>query len=222
MENIYLVFRKYKKTERPNSERSVLYGWTKSSYVMKAFLSQRDNKKYEVIKREYDDIKSEIPHINYELLVPDKMIDYTIIEVAATGERIPLFMTAVEMNETEKKIQRMFHDLSSVAKIPGKANYVDMIINLDPFYRIPLFFVGYRPEEIDILYPSADDSDNIAPIDYIEQCIDDAYEEVGDPTDDNQERYHYLPGAMGLDDTQVSSKVVYSLESFVKVMADDL
>jgi hypothetical protein len=221
-DDIYLIFRKYKKNERINAERHSLYGWSKSSSAIAAFLAQRDNKKYKVVKYDYEDLKLEVPYVSNELLTPETMIDYVELTSAQDGSKTYLFTTSNEMMETEKKIQRLFHDLSSTAKINGKGDYLNMIINLNPYYRIPLFYIGYRPEEIDILYPSADESDNIAPLSYIEQCIDDAYEDVNDFTDDNLERYHYLPGQMGLDEANISAKVIYSLESFIKVMVDDM
>jgi hypothetical protein len=222
-DNIYLVFRKYKKKEVQGTDRYVLYGWTKSPHVVSAFQLQRDNKKYRVVQRDYDELKNETtPFISDDLLIQRNMIDYVELTSAQSGDKISLFTTANELNECEKKVQRLFHDLSSISNIKGKGDYLNMIINLDPYYRIPLFYIGYRPEELDILYPSADEQDNIASISYIEDCIDDAYDEICDITDDNQERYHYIPGAMGLDPANISSKVIYSLESFIKVLANDM
>ena len=43
----YMIYRTYTPQERPDlRDRVVFYGWTRSKHIRKAFLKQRDPKKY--------------------------------------------------------------------------------------------------------------------------------------------------------------------------------
>ena len=71
----YLVFRVYSKDERPSlKERSHVYGWTSNKKILKAFLKQRDEKKYAVRKLQADEFMNRLHQYNDE--TDDLMIDF--------------------------------------------------------------------------------------------------------------------------------------------------
>lgn len=192
----YLVFRVYSEKERPNlSERMIFYGWTNSKSIIKAFLKQRDERKYKVIKMTDEEI---IRQINYsdEIITPYTFIDFIKLKSVNNDNEITLFTTLSEKNEVEKRIQKMFNELSSIKSIHGRGNYVDMILNLDEYYLMPLLILGYRQEEI---YLFEDDSEERSK---------------------SIERYRKNLEIIEIDDT--FAKIIYSIESFIKILKNDL
>ena len=216
----YLIYRIYSAKERPEmNERSVFYGWTSSKKVAKVFLKQRDKNKYQVIKMNDDEIIQNIPYSD-EIITIESMIDFVKLRSAKTHEEIYFFTTLREMKQTEIDIQRMFHDMSSIANIKGNGNYLNMIFNLDEYYLSALFYIGYRPPELDILFPSADERDNFSTMYDVEESIEDAYDGMIEHPPETSERYQSIPGLMTIND--VASKIIYSIESFIKVLKNDL
>ena len=56
--SIYIVSRVFSKEERPDpSDRRVFYGWSNSKHTIKAFIKQRDPKKYEYKKYDEEDFQ---------------------------------------------------------------------------------------------------------------------------------------------------------------------
>lgn len=219
MNGKYLVYRVYSKEERPDIEdRHILYGWSTSKSIIKAFRKQRNKDKYRVIKMTNDDI---IRTFSEEIDDTDAMIDFIKLKSAKTHEVVYLFMTLNEMRETEKKIQKMFLNQASLDSIPGDGNYLELFMNLDDYYADALFFIGYRPREVDILFPSADPRDDYASVDRIEQQIDQAYEELyGFPQEELRRTTDNVIGLSNIED--VANKICYSVESFIKVMREDM
>lgn len=220
----YIVYRVYKKSERPEvSERYMFYGWTESKSVIKVFLKQRNKKKYEVLKMTDEEVIFNIPNSD-EVITYDTMIDFVKLRSAKTDEEIYFFTTLTEMKEAEISIQRLFHDMSSIDKIRDKGdgrNYLNMIFNLDDYYLSALFYIGYRPPEIDVIFPSASELDNFSTLYEVEESIEDAYSGVADhPIDDMDGRFRNIPGLLTIED--VASKLIYSIESFVMVLKDNL
>ena len=218
--NKYLVYRIYTNKERPDIEnRSVFYGWTNSKKVIKVFLKQRNKNKYKVIKMNDEEIIYNIPYSD-EIITPDSMIDFVKLRSAKTHEEIYFFTTLQEMKEAEIKIQKHFHDMSSIANIQGNGNYLNMIFNLDDYYLNALIYIGYRPPELDILFPSSDERDNFSTMYDVEECIEEAYSGMVEHPPDTAERYQSVPGLITIED--VASKIIYSIESFIKVLKNDL
>ncbi len=214
----YLIFRTFSKEERPNvSERSVFFAWSIDKNVVKAFLSQRDKKKYKVMKIKNEVIRKEFSE---DLIFKETELDFIKLRSVKSGEEITFFTTGDELRETEIKIQRKFHNASSLENLKGNYNYLEMIMHLDKFYFDALDFLGYRPPELDSLYPSADERDNFSNLYDIEESIEMAYGEYYSHRSEFYE-YHLLPlGTNVVDD--VASKIIYSLESFIMILKNDL
>lgn len=219
MDGKYLVYRVYTKEERPDREdRNVLYGWSTNKSIIKAFQKQRSKDKYRVIKMSRDDI---VRTFSEEIDDTDAMIDFIKLKSAKTHEVIYLFMTLKEMRETEKKIQQLFLNQASLERIPGDGNYLELFMNLDDYYGDALFFIGYRPKEVDILFSSADPRDDYASINRVSDQIDQAYDELyGFPQEELRRPTDNVIGLSVIED--VANKICYSIESFIKVMREDM
>lgn len=212
----YLVYRVYTRDERPNiDERASFYGWSNNKSMIKAFTSQRSKKKYKVLKVDQDEIAR---RFSEEIDDEEAALDFVKIKSASTHEEIFFITTMNELKETEKRIQRMFIDQASLSGIDGKGNYLEMFMNLDDYYADALYYIGFRPPEVDILFPSADYHDDYSNITKIEELIDDAYE--GKYQSPGEVRDNRIPGLVAIED--VANKIYYSVESFVKVLKDDL
>lgn len=216
----YLIYRVYSKKERPDTDnRAVLYGWTNSKDVAKAFMKQRSSDKYHLVKLSDEELEEKTT--SDEFTDSNTMIDYVRLKSAKTHEEVSLFITRNELKEAELSIQSKFHEMSSIARITGNGDYLNMIFNLDDYYLNALIYLGYRPPELDILYPSADERDNFSTLYDVEESIEEAYAGMSEnPPDGTSERYQSVPGLMTISD--VASKIIYSLESFIKVLINDL
>lgn len=212
----YLVYRVYTRDERPNiDERASFYGWSNNKSMIKAFTSQRSKKKYKILKVDQDEIAR---RFSEEIDDEEAALDFVKIKSASTHEEIFFITTMNELKETEKRIQRMFIDQASLSGIDGKGNYLEMFMNLDDYYADALYYIGFRPPEVDILFPSADYHDDYSNITKIEELIDDAYD--GKYQSPAEVRDNRIPGLVAIED--VANKIYYSVESFVKVLKDDL
>lgn len=215
----YVVYRVFTKKERPKKdERMVYYGWSNSKVVIKAFLQQRDPKKYAVVKLKPEDIEMYSESIDDD----DYLIDYIKIRSTSTDEEMCLFMTRNELMESEVFIQRMFVDQASLSNIDGNGPYLNMVIGLDDYYFEALYLIGYRPKEIDILFPSADYHDDISSDMTLDETIESAY--TGDSySNTNQQNEHSPMNIKGLGAfKEVSNKLYYSFESFIKALRDKM
>lgn len=211
----YMIYRRYSKKERPDTPkngRSIFYGWTQSKSVAKAFISQRDKNKYNIYKinsEEIGDLYSE----NYSDTA--KEIDYIKLTSAATGDEIMFLTTAEEENSAEKKIQSYFKDLCRlVDKDNGNTTLLNMYLNLKDKYQDMLEYVGFNPPEVNYLFDASDPDDDI------DDIIDSAYEGYSEYPCEEYKHQSYLPGATMLP--EVSQKILYSVESFIKVLKEDL
>lgn len=218
MEKKYVVYRVYSKKERSEENiRHSFYGWSESKSVIKAFLQQRNPEKYKVYKFN----KEEIPvSVVDDLDDPFNMIDFIKLKSAATHEEFYLFMTIIEMKSCEKRIQEMFINKCSLSNINKDGNYLEMFLNLDEYYADALFYIGFRPEEVDILFPSSDYHDDYSGYLKIEEDIDDAYDNLYNYPPEFIKQNKSIPGLSMMDD--VANKIYYSIESFIKVLIDDL
>lgn len=216
----YVVYRAFTKKERPNeSERYCYYGWSKSKSVVKAFIEQRSSKKYQIIKVDTDDLPRNIS----EDIDDDRyMIDFVKLRSAKTDEETLLFITQNELKECEMKIQLRFTDQASLSNIDGNGNYLDMFLAIDDYYADALYFIGYRPKEVDILFSSADTYDDYSLSDALEELIEEAYDNPPLFPEENIKHDPMPIAGLNSPAIDVSHKLYYSLESFIKVLIDDL
>lgn len=218
---VYLIYRIYSQEEiEENKHVSRYYGWTRFKEVAKAFTSQRDKKKYKVIEKEYingDDLYDGINGID---LIDDRyMINYIKLESSKSDLEVTFLTTQDELHESEIKIQRMMIDeasLESIDKLKGSGiKVLELFINLKEKYSDLLYFIGYRPRDLEAIFSRVASSE-----DEIEHQIDLAYDGYAESP---QEDPCYIPSPPGLailDD--ISMKVIYSLEAFIKVLREDL
>lgn len=220
-QKIFIVYRIYNKKERDESNvKSRFYGWSSNKNVIKAFLSQRTEGKYKYVKYYEDEESDELIQIDGYEVDTNNMINFVRLRSVTSGEYVNLFMTADEMQEAEKRIQRHFRNLCSIGNIQGKGDYLSMILSIDEYYGDALDFIGYRPPEISAMYPSADYRDDPGEIMGIDELIEEAYSgSIMSPLEDYMHDAK-LPGLSTL--TDVATKILYSVESFVKVLREDL
>lgn len=204
----YVVYRVYRGKELPDTNKtSHIYGWTCSKKVLKAFLKQRGEKKYLLKKMTMDELSNRLHDHDHDV-AGRYMIDFIKLKSAKTGEEFHLFMTVHEMNQAERAIQRLFEDACDLDKIDPDdiSRYVNMVINLQEKYYDALFYLGYRPKEIEGLF--SDDFITTSSYPYDGIPFDEYYMNDDPPV--------YSPTA------DVANKIIYSIESFVKVMREDL
>jgi hypothetical protein len=144
------------------------------------------------------------------------------LKSAKSGEFVVIFMTANELKTTEIEIQEMFRQASKLEPMGNRiAEGVEMVTHLTPYYSDALDFIGFRPPEVDSMYPGLEDAAYNDGLTRIEQLVETAYHE-------NIEGYPNLRSELILSSMMtetlrdVFTKIVYSLESFVKVMKNDL
>ena len=211
----YMVYRVFSNKERPGvKDNSVIYGWTGNKNILKAFFKQRDDKKYMVINVRKSQFEEAFHTYNHDTS-DEYMINILPLKSAKTHEVFNLFMTKNEMIEVEKKVQRIFDDLSSLEDIEGKdiAYYVNMIVNLHESYYDALFYLGYRPKEIEAVFDSCND-ESLYP------STNHSFEGMQCEEFYNDQYINQSKELLALQD--VAGKIVYSIESFVKVMREDL
>lgn len=212
-EKKYLVFRIYSKKEKPNlSERAVYFGWSDYKFVIKGFMEQRSPDKYRVVKMDIEEFNQYESHNSYSNSWGSRLrrIDIIKLKSVQDGKIYPFFSTAEESKKAELDIQGLFSDLASVSTIDENDNdfkYLNMYYNLDEDYKEILEFIGYKPPEMKALFDS------------VEDAITDAYEDVLLLGDDFS-MSDGIPGQYYIDD--IAKKIIYSLESFVKILQDDL
>jgi len=219
----YIVYRVYTDEEMVKRIRSTgnnrIYGWTYDKRVLEAFMMQRDKKKYISYKVSRSKIEKTFGSSS---LPPNTMINYLPLISAKSGEEIPIFMTMDESQECEKKIQRYFDEMSSLSNIPFKNKekeidfYVSMFVNIKEKYASAIHYLGFRPPEVDAKFDSMIDAYDAGDV---YDMIDQAYEK-GYPMEYHGALKDGVPGRALIDDPV--RKSVYSFESFIKVLREDL
>lgn len=215
----YMIYRVYSKSERPDmGSRSVFFGWTRSKDVRDAFLSQRDKKKYKCVKM-YDEDIAEI----YSEDVADEstMIDFVSLKFASNPqEHIPFFTTSTELKNAEINIQKYFNDLCSLDNIANIDNIITMFVHLDNYYADALEYIGFRPPILESMFTRAGYMEGELEIDRLESSIETAYDGSIMHPEEEYKSEHNIPGLSMLDD--VCKQILYSVESFIKVLREDL
>jgi hypothetical protein len=210
----YLIYRIHNEDDE---DIAYLFGWTNSKIVAKAFLTQRDPKKYTMYKRGEDDL---IAEFSESIPVDELRIDYVKLKSSSTGESILFLTTLSELQEAEKKIQAMFRELCSLDRICKTKDakdlmyYFSMFMNLRDDYAEALYNIGYRPKEYSMLFDSETDANDM------EETIEYSYTEGMYLSEWNRSSRTMLPAQTLMED--ISNIVIYSLESFVKVLYQDL
>lgn len=208
-DTFYLIFRVYTAKERPNpKDRYVFYGWTTNKSIIEAFQMQRNMDKYakrKLTREEMDKFKDSYDEDEITCVE----MDYVMLHSAHSDLEIMFVTTLHELKETEYNIQEMAREMCDLSKIKGDGDYLSMIINLKDVYREALDRIGYRPSQLDFDYPSDHDT--------LMDTIDGAYAE-GIVTDTKGSRQ--IPSQSVIDD--VASMSLYSIESFIKALRDDL
>jgi hypothetical protein len=213
----YLLYRVFSQKERPtlSDGNNYFYGWTNSKKIVKAFFKQRDKNKYVVFESTLDEIASRYSENDLRL---EKKISFLKLKSAKTGEEFSIFMTSSEMCEAEKRIQRMAERhcyFLNIDEKKGILHYIVLFINLKEKYQEALNYIGYRPPEMQSMFDSVREERA-----EIEECIDLAYGESLNPREYYHDPQENVPGLSTLSD--VSKMILYSVESFVKVLKDDM
>lgn len=218
---IYLVFRVYTDDERPGIEfndRVILYGWSSSKDVIKAFFSQRNKSKYQVRKVYEEDLARVYSETDLSF---DIMIDMVELKVAATNEKIMLLSTKNELRQAEKDIHKMFRNLASIIEKPGSdIKVLELFMNLDDYYAKALEYLGFRPSELDDMFDFCGYRGASTHEEMYEQEIDDAYSGSAEHPTEIYKRDSRIPGLSVL--TDISNKIIYSAESFIRVLRDQM
>jgi hypothetical protein len=190
--------------------------------MIKLFIEQRSRDKYQIYKMDEDKVKYLYSN-DAASPIDDKnrMIDFVQLQ-SVSGDTYYFITTGFELCNAEKLIQRMVRKHCSFDKSNNIEKTVKLFMCLKDEYIELLYYIGYRPKELDILFPSADYNDNIDNIQSVEDCIDDAYEIPYNKIKNNIiDSLGHRPGGLNTI-PDIASKIVYSFEAFIKVLKDDL
>lgn len=208
MDNIYyIIYRIYKNRDEH------YFGWTTDKNVLKGFIKQRSSKKYGFVRITEDEIEDKVPNTNGELS-KSLMINYIKLRSSRTGEEFIIFSTMSELREYEVKTHEFVQLLTALDTIDESriSFYVNLVLNLKQKYYDSLNYIGYRPKEIEELYDSMKGEEYYERIGDVYECMP-CEEYYNMPLD-------RMPGLSVLDD--VSDKIIYSIESFIKIMKDHM
>ena len=194
------------------------YGWSFDLNIIKAFLNQRVES-YNWIKSSKDEIEKVF---NCNSNLNERMINVLKLKSTTYNKNYLLFMTLDELHNCEKLIQRLFVNGCSLNQHgnihpDNLIKYVIMITNLKDEYYRALYNIGYRPTEVLAIY-----NQNYDELDDIYDQIDCSYNECSwlSCKEYNSILQYGIPSIHNLND--LYSKVIYSLESFVKVLINEL
>ena len=207
----FLIFRIYtNKQKKEENKKNYLYGWTYSKNILKAFFMQRDKSKYDVVKISDDEI-GEIYSENY--IAEDLELDYVNIKFASNGKVLKFYTNKDELATIEMKIHTYFSNLCSFSEYDVETidRLVKLFGHLENIYDEALEVIGFRPSELDSLFPGHDDEINY---DGIAEELFNAYSVY------ELNKKHVIPGLNSI--TDLSKVILYSVENFVKVAKEDM
>lgn len=218
----YMIFRTYTAKERPDMrkvDRTRFFGWSKSKDVVMAFLSQRDPKKYKIIKMSDEEIAEYFSEDN--MVYNETKLDILVLRSASTNEKVLLITTINETMQAEKDIQRMFYSACKI--VDYSVNAVELFMNLQEKYSEALEIIGFMPPEVEAMLNPVDYESSGSRIDFIEEEIDDAYSGALDyPREEDTVQRLEKPLGLMMFNNNTYQKMLYSLESFIKVLKEDL
>lgn len=197
----YMVF-KLSKEEQSLSKinNSMFWGWTKSKAVIQAFKAQRNMKKYVIMKMDPEDMEK---YFLEDMTDSETMIDYVELGDVISGKDVTFFTTKTELREAKKRIERLMREASSFETLPGNiTDYVNILVNLKDRFADALDVIGFDPPELAALDNWSDQYDDAAYISSLDSCG------VG---------HRWVK-----DTPRPIERVIYSLQSIIKVLRDDL
>jgi len=195
---------------------STFYGWSTNKKIVKAFIQQRGEGKYNYKAFDND----EIEYSEFSSLVDDDhMIKLLLLPSVSNNERYPLFITDEEAKETEKQIHTYFSDLASFDNYKSRSDLIRIFYNLKKEAKIVLENIGCVPSDFNDMGYMESESSFPTLYDEIDTLIDEAY--LKSPTEyDFDEEMEYMPkGHYRLNDFH--SKYCYSLEAFIKILQEN-
>jgi len=211
-ERVYVVLKRQPRFRGEAKESPAIYAWTSSKATLKAYLQQRDVKKYTFLEMDYENFKDEIGWSGYSL--EELMIDSVLLPSKRSSKDVLLFTNREEWYRIQEAVRNLFTKAAALeAYYPADrlTRVIDLITNLKTRYADALYFLGYRPKELDAVYDSVG-------YDYYDDYI--ASTLVGDTDIPLRNIARESREACYLDDP--FKIVIYSLESVIKVMLDDL
>ena len=193
--DVYYVYRK-----GDNEDHHSLFGWTYNKSILKAFLKQRGGKYYFSEKYLSDHTTGEHDDTS--------MLQILKLKSCQTGDDIPIVTTEDEKLMFESEIQRYFDMLSRFDELAAEydvdiLDLVHHVSNLKDEYSDALHLLGYRPIEISSVY------------DTIEEAYSDWLTLSWEERPDKE-----LCGPYFIVDDPAKI-IIYSFESFVKVMMNN-
>ena len=206
---VFVIFRK-----RYNNHKDPIYAWTNNKKMVKWFIEQRNHKKYRVIKARYIDIERKFSEYSNQIAL--YKLEFMKLKSAKDGKFYYFITTANELKEYESHCQDMFSYLSSAEKIDNNRieYFMNILGNFEKKYADALNMIGYIPKELESLFPGGEDS-----LDWINHGIDASYEDM-----DVEEfrKTRNLPGIENSSEDDIYRKIIYSMESFIRIMKDDM
>ena len=213
----YMVFRMPDNSDAyTKGSIPTFWGWSRSKAVIKVFRHQRDQKKYKIMIMDEEDIAK---HLSENLTDDSTMINWIELGNTETGEMIPFFTTKVEMETMEIKIQSMVSDACSLKDIPNMTACIEAILNLRDEYAKVLELIGFQPKELSYIFDSVNERDDPYSIEGISDRICESYEFHAAYPEDNEFK-HKVIGAQAM--TSLARQIIYSIQSAVAVLRDDL
>lgn len=209
----YLIFRR---SDDRHGGIEDFYGWTANKSILNAFLKQRSKNKYVVERMELNGTEIEycsnrkMLSTEYLDLRSELMIDILELKSCQSGATVKFFTTEEEKQRIERDIKVMFDELRSFDRIDDEniIKLVNLYNKLDEKYMDALECIGYRPMEISYIYDKVDDIYGDREVG-IDDCVG----------FDSEDGCHITTDEYSNDPSKV---IIYSLESVIKVLKDDL
>ena len=204
---VYAIYR-----NRFRTKEDPIYGWTESKSTARMFLKERKKKKYTIMKSRYKELQKRFSEFEDQL---DRYrLDLIRFKSSKDGKDYYLISTLNELKSYEMNCQDLFRYMSSTEKIdPNRIEYfLDLIANIQKEYASALNVIGFVPREFESLFPGGEDS-----MEWVQHGIDSIYEDI----DIREYHKHYeMPGRVATN--EIYMRIIYSLESFIRVMKEDL
>lgn len=203
---VYAIYR-----NRFRTKEDPIYGWTESKSAARMFLEERKKKKYTIMKSRYKELQKRFSEFEDQL---DRYrLDLVRFKSAKDGKDYYLISTLNELKSYEMNCQDLFRYMSSTEKIdPNRIEYfLDLVANIQKEYASALNIIGFVPREFESLFPGEDS------MEWVQHGIDSSYEDID--IREYHKRYE-MPGRAATN--EIYMRIIYSLESFIRVMKEDL
>lgn len=216
-EKVFIVIRVYP----DDHTRDHVYGWSESKKIIQAFMKQRSSDKYQVFRMTSEELAQ---MFSENAMEATNQIDYFKIQSAHTGDTVVFFTTKDEMMEAERKIQKYFRELPHLIEhADGREEAVHLFTRLRKKYAEALDYLGFRPEEVEMIYDRDDwigDNGELS-IDAICEMIENNYSEKAiDEYRNGWDNSKKPLGTITSDD--IYPRLLTSLESFIMVLKEEM